>query len=75
MSPPPDPEAPESSTSSARRQVVIASLILIGAIFVSRISGMARVVAFSYRFGASGMTSAYNQAFGLPDLVNMLIGG
>lgn len=75
MSPPQDPEAPESSASSARRQVVVASLILIGAIFVSRISGMARVVAFSYRFGASGMTSAYNQAFGLPDLVNMLIGG
>jgi len=75
MSASPESALPVDPAAESRRRVAVASLIMIVAIFLSRIAGLARLIVLGAQFGVNGKTSAYNQAFVLPEMVNMLIGG
>ncbi len=67
--------APRALDAALGRRVALASVIVIGSIALSRVSGMIRLMVFAAKFGVTAETSAYNQAFQIPDMVNMLIGG
>lgn len=57
--------------ASIARNVMIVS----GAAFVSRILGVLRTSVFAYRFGTGDVLAAYNAAFGIVDMIYLLIIG
>lgn len=62
--------AQEPATSTLRRAALASSV----GIFISRISGLIREMAFGYFFGASQYFDAFVIAFRIPNTLRMLIG-
>jgi putative peptidoglycan lipid II flippase len=52
-----------------------ATLLLMGAVTLSRVIGYVREAYIAYAFGAGGQTDAYVAAFTLPDWLNYIVAG
>jgi putative peptidoglycan lipid II flippase len=52
-----------------------ATLLLMGAVMLSRVIGYAREAYIAYAFGAGSQTDAYVTAFTLPDFLNYIVAG
>ncbi len=52
-----------------------ATLLLIGAVMMSRVIGYARDAYIAWAYGAAGSTDAYVTAFTLPDFLNYVVAG
>mgnify|MGYP001770956088 FL=1 len=52
-----------------------ASVVMMGAIFASRVLGIFRDTVIAYRFGQNELTDAYRAAFQLPDLLFFMVAG
>src|SRR5271155_5629887 len=52
-----------------------ATLLMMGAVMVSRVIGYAREAYIAYAFGAGARTDAYVAAFTLPDFLNYVLAG
>src|SRR5581483_9101213 len=52
-----------------------ATLLLMGAVMLSRVIGYVRELYIAAVFGATGLTDAYNAAFTLPDWLNYILAG
>ncbi len=52
-----------------------ATLLLMGAVMLSRVIGYAREAYIAYAFGAGSQTDAYVAAFTLPDFLNYIVAG
>ena len=52
-----------------------ATVLLMGAVMLSRVIGFFREAYIAYAFGAGHATDAYNAAFTLPDWLNYLVAG
>ncbi len=52
-----------------------ASLVMMSAIFASRLLGMLRDTVIAFRFGQNEFTDAYRSAFQLPDLLFFMVAG
>src|SRR5438477_11307228 len=52
-----------------------ATLLLMGAVMLSRVIGYAREAYIAYAFGAGSQTDAYVAAFTLPDWLNYIVAG
>lgn len=67
------------SEPAARRSTAshmgAAAVIMVAAVFLSRIIGFGREVFIAGRFGANWETDAYNAAFTIPDWLNYLVAG
>lgn len=60
-------------TPSFHRQVGIASLIMMGSVFASRVMGLVREMVIAYAGGAGAMVDAYQVAFVLPEILNHIV--
>src|SRR5262245_8057224 len=61
--------------TASQKGLSVAALILVASFVASRLTGLARDVAISARFGTSPDLDAYLAAFRLPDLVFQLVAG
>jgi putative peptidoglycan lipid II flippase len=52
-----------------------ATLLLMGAVMLSRVIGYVREAYIAYEFGARGQTDAFVAAFTLPDFLNYIVAG
>ena len=52
-----------------------ATLLMMGAVMLSRVIGYAREAYIAYAFGAGARTDAYVAAFTLPDFLNYILAG
>ena len=52
-----------------------ATLLLMGAVMLSRVIGYVREAYIAYAFGAGSQTDAYVAAFTLPDWLNYIVAG
>ena len=52
-----------------------ASMVMMSAIFASRLLGLFRDTVIAYRFGQNALTDAYRAAFQLPDLLFFMVAG
>jgi putative peptidoglycan lipid II flippase len=52
-----------------------ASMVMMSAIFASRLLGLFRDTVIAYRFGQNELTDAYRAAFQLPDLLFFMVAG
>ncbi|MGA7219465.1 MAG: murein biosynthesis integral membrane protein MurJ [Candidatus Sulfotelmatobacter sp.] len=52
-----------------------ATMLLMGAVMLSRVIGYVREAYIAYAFGAGGQTDAYVAAFTLPDWLNYIVAG
>ncbi|MGD2272572.1 MAG: murein biosynthesis integral membrane protein MurJ, partial [Desulfobacterales bacterium] len=55
------------------KKVGIASIILMGSVFLSRLMGLPRDMAIAYIGGASGDVDAYQLAFLIPEILNHIL--
>jgi putative peptidoglycan lipid II flippase len=60
-------------TRSLYRSVGIASLIMMGSVFASRVMGLVREMVIAYAGGAGAMVDAYQVAFVLPEILNHIV--
>lgn len=61
--------------STSRREILKAAGLLMAANVASRVLGMVRDIATTQTFGSNWRTDAYFAAFGIPDLMYMLVVG
>lgn len=59
--------------SSVYRNVGIASLIMIGSVFLSRLFGVLREMTIAYLAGTSGAVDAYQVSFIIPEILNHIL--
>lgn len=52
-----------------------AAVLMMGMIFLSRVSGLIRQLVISHLFGVTWQTGAYAEAFNIPDFIYFLISG
>jgi putative peptidoglycan lipid II flippase len=72
----PEPAQPSAQIRALRRnQLAIATLIITGSFFFSRILGLLRISTFAYEFGLTPDADAFNLAFTLPNAVFNLVAG
>lgn len=57
-------------THSLQKKIGVASLIMMGSVFLSRLIGLFREMTVAYVGGAEVMVDAYKMAFVLPDIFN-----
>lgn len=62
-------------THSLGKKIGIASLIMMGSVFLSRIIGLLREMAVAYIGGMDASVDAYEFAFTIPDYLNHLLAG
>lgn len=60
-------------TRSLYRNVGIASLIMMGSVFASRVMGLVREMVIAYAGGAEAVVDAYQVAFVLPEILNHIV--
>ncbi len=60
-------------TSALGRKVGIASLIMMGSVFLSRVIGLLREMIVAYVGGAGAEVDAYQVAFALPEVLNHVL--
>lgn len=58
---------------SIYRKVGIASVIMMGSVFLSRVIGFVREMVIAYAAGAGGSVDAYQVAFVLPEILNHVV--
>ena len=62
-------------TTTGKKQIARAALIVMAAFMLSRVLGLAREMIISSQFGTSGQLDSYLAAFRIPDLLFQVIAG
>ena len=70
---PPTPDPPPARSLTQR--LGLATLLMVGSVFLSRLIGFAREMFIAAHQGATGGTDAYYAAFTLPDMLNYFLAG
>ena len=60
-------------TNSLYKKVGLASLIMMGSVFLSRVIGLLREIVIAYTAGATGNVDAYQVAFVIPEILNHIV--
>ena len=60
-------------TPSLQRKVGMASLIMMGSVFASRVIGLVREMAIAYAGGVGAQVDAYQVAFVVPEILNHIV--
>ena len=60
-------------TTSVFRKIGIASFIMMGSVFASRVIGLVREIAIAWAGGAKAGVDAYQIAFALPEILNHVV--
>lgn len=69
------PPEGKPALSAASRGLAAAAVLMVAATFLSRVTGLLRVMVYSRVFGLSPEYGAFVQAFKIPDLVYFLMAG